>query len=143
MSENNENYQGRFVFLYTSSVSCDEQDWYSKKMSFRSSMQAFCWKEDMMRIKHSIADKNYLMETGHLDTTQYEIAAREWLLLLEQMIAIWGLGLIPLDIRNGVHSVQSALDFPLTSFGADLGAGPPMSDFGVTDFPAHIVSIEE
>lgn len=127
-----------FTFLYITLESPSVHSPYHKLLAFQSCMQAWKWREDMNKIKHDIALKNQVKESGLRDGVLYEQDMREWLGFVDSMVDIWGLGLIPLDIRNGVHSVQLQLELPSTVFGVDYGGYSPPNYV-----PAYDVTIEE
>ena len=111
---------------------------YSKKIAFKSGDQALAWQNDMMSIKVVIAEINLLNAANKIPAVHL-LTLREWLLQVEHGIATWGLALIPLDIRNGVHSVQEALNLSMTVFGEDCGG----SISPAFDQPTYVVTIPE
>lgn len=111
---------------------------YSKKIAFNSGQQALEWQDAMMSIKVVIAEINRMNTANQIPALCHR-TLREWLLQVEHGIADWGLALIPLDIRNGVHSVQEALNLSMTVFGEDCGG----SISPAFDQPAYVVTIPE
>ena len=59
-------------------------------------------------------------------TTWINYRLARWLLFLqEDLIDVFGLSRVPLDIRQTVHSVQNYLALPPTEFGPDFGEIDP------------------
>lgn len=112
---------------------------YQKKMNFRSLDQGDRWTTDMLQIKETIEDLIALREANRIPYFIYEGILGGWLDgIVGPAVIHWGPGLMPLDIRNAVNTVQGGMGRDLTEFGDDFGA----SYLGVVS-PTYDVTITE